>query len=294
MKNIKKNQRKKSNIINKKFSKCVICQKPLNKKGWYCSGCINKTKRVNEFLIKNYNLKYPLTRKSIAIISNIIGTDENVFDYIENNPRVVFLYFGKTKEEKENVRQEYTQTRKTMSLISLINIPKYIKYYFMDNEDKQLIELSGTEDAPIITSKCLKCSKIFVSDFKALQSSNLHYCESSLSSGEFIIKKYLEDNNIKFLTQRDTLRCINPITGYLLPYDFELEEDKVIIEVQGEQHLHYVSIFHSSEEVFKYQQYKDRIKREFAVSKGYKYLEIFYKDINNMNYKSLIDKIVMK
>lgn len=92
--------------------------------------------------------------------------------------------------------------------------------------------------------------------------------------GERLVQRYLDSLGIVYNTQRDTLECINPKTGRVLPYDFELPKEKIIIEVNGIEHYKFIKCFHKSEEEFEYQKYRDRIKREFAVANGYKFVEL--------------------
>lgn len=92
--------------------------------------------------------------------------------------------------------------------------------------------------------------------------------------GEKFVKRYLDFLGVNYCTQGDTLKCINPKTGRVLPYDFELPEEKIIIEVNGKEHYRFIKYFHGNKEGFEYQKYKDEVKREFALSKGYKYIEL--------------------
>ena len=116
------------------------------------------------------------------------------------------------------------------------------------------------------------------------------------------VKKYI--NNIYNFTllheYNCTITCINPKTKYILPYDNEIKELKLIIEVHGEQHYKIVS-WHKSkakhnntspeQELHKRKLY-DRYKRIFAKSKinNYRYLEIpYYTDDKDETWKKLID-----
>lgn len=95
-----------------------------------------------------------------------------------------------------------------------------------------------------------------------------------------------------------TLSPINPKTGCRLRYDNEIIELKLIIEVNGIQHYKIttftkLSAKHkgiSPEEEFECQKWKDKFKRDYAISHGYFYLEIpYYSDDKIETYKSLID-----
>lgn len=94
--------------------------------------------------------------------------------------------------------------------------------------------------------------------------------------------------------------CINPLTGYQLPYDRELiinNTSKLLIEVNGKQH--YEICLHTKtdakergvtpEEGFKLLQYRDGIKKNYAISNGYEFLIIPYWTEHDESYKTLID-----
>lgn len=89
----------------------------------------------------------------------------------------------------------------------------------------------------------------------------------------------------------------NPKTGCYLPFDNELVELKLIIEVHGQQHYeitgftkltagHYGT---TEQEELEYQKWKDNYKRQYALDNGYVYLEIPYWTENDESYKTLID-----
>ncbi len=90
---------------------------------------------------------------------------------------------------------------------------------------------------------------------------------------------------------------INPNTNCRLPYDNELAELKLIIEVHGKQHYEitgftYLTANHCGttvEQEFEYQQWKDRYKKDYAIEKGYHYLEIPYWTEEDESYRELID-----
>ena len=96
------------------------------------------------------------------------------------------------------------------------------------------------------------------------------------------------------------LKCINPRTGYVLPYDGELVigDKHIIIEVHGKQHyeiclltmLDAVNKGITSEQVLDYQQWKDEYKKQYAISQGYYYLAIPYWTEQDESYKTLIDE----
>lgn len=92
----------------------------------------------------------------------------------------------------------------------------------------------------------------------------------------------------------------SPINNKPLPFDNEVEDLKLIIEVHGEQHynisgwniLSSKSKRTSPTEEFENLKFRDSYKKEFALSNGYEYLEIPYWLFTDESYKHAInDKI---
>ena len=111
--------------------------------------------------------------------------------------------------------------------------------------------------------------------------------------------KYLNETYNYAILHEQNCTClpINPKTNYPLPFDNEVFELKLIIEVHGKQHyemsgFHMLSAKHNNstiEEEFAYQQWKDQYKKEYALNHGYFYLEIPYWSEENDLYIELID-----
>lgn len=274
------------------IKKCVICGKPIKKKGWYCNKCILDTQKVSDFLVNELHLKYPINKADIARLVQLYPNENNIFDYLYNHPKSIFKLFNLSSKEKEQLRVTAKKDKNKNMNIDMNHIPKYILSFFDDNECKELIDIWGDEKHPKIKCKCLKCGKFFTTNYKKLSTSNLHQCDYNLSQGEFLVKKYLEDNKIPFVTQYNTLKCVNPKTNNILPYDFEISNKKIIIEVQGKQHIEFTPHFHKTINDFYYQQYKDKIKKDFALKNGYTFLEIFYNQFNDNEYKKILNKTI--
>jgi len=135
------------------------------------------------------------------------------------------------------------------------------------------------------------------------------------NSIEFRCPKCVQERNESFLQEKVRLylntlnytilhenKCtnvpINPKTNYQLPFDNEIKELKLIIEVNGQQHYkingynHQVSTKNNTtpEQELHYQQLKDRYKRIKAIQQSYFYLEIPYWTNNeNEEWKQLIN-----
>lgn len=65
----------------------------------------------------------------------------------------------------------------------------------------------------------------------------------------------------------------NPKTGFYLPYDLYLPDEKIFVEVMGRQHYKYVEFFHREKNSFKELKYRDGVKRRYAKKNGI-YIEI--------------------
>lgn len=98
------------------------------------------------------------------------------------------------------------------------------------------------------------------------------------------------------------LKPINPKTGFVLPFDNEIKELKLIIEVMGKQHyeISQFTKFYANkhnitcEDALKEQQWRDEYKKKYVLSHGYEYLDIPYTSEKNDVYRKLIDNKINK
>lgn len=104
------------------------------------------------------------------------------------------------------------------------------------------------------------------------------YC--SESKGEHYIRQYLNSCNIKYEVQKTFVNLYGVGSAHL-SYDFYLPDYCLLIEFQGIQHENAIDFF-GGEHQFKIQQEHDKRKREYAERYGYKLLEIWYYDIENI------------
>lgn len=97
-----------------------------------------------------------------------------------------------------------------------------------------------------------------------------------------------------------SLYPINPRTNYRLPYDNEIVELKMIIEVMGIQHYEISGFtklaarhYHITlQEAFEYDQWKDEFKKQYVLDNNYYYLAIPYWTEKTEEYKNLIDEAI--
>lgn len=106
---------------------------------------------------------------------------------------------------------------------------------------------------------------------------------------EYISSKYEDIRN----ERECTFLAKNPLTGYPMPYDNEIVELGLIIEVQGMQHYRdYVRPNEMNVNGGNTRAFRDKEKREQAISHGYSYLEIpFYAEYKN-KWKEMIDSAI--
>jgi hypothetical protein len=112
------------------------------------------------------------------------------------------------------------------------------------------------------------------------------------------VRLYIESLEYLILHEHKcTIVPINPKTKLKLPFDNEIKELKLIIEVMGKQHYEngFYKKFKRKNTTPEYELHKrklyDRYKRIFAKSQGYFYLEIpYWTDDKDKTWKKLIDE----
>ncbi len=118
------------------------------------------------------------------------------------------------------------------------------------------------------------------------------------------VRLYLNELNYTILHEyKCTIIPINPKTKYKLPFDNEIKELKLIIEVHGIQHYEicgwHISLAKINNTTPGYELHKrklyDKYKKMYAISQGYYYLEIpYWTDNKNKTWKNLIDDKINK
>lgn len=117
---------------------------------------------------------------------------------------------------------------------------------------------------------------------------NCPYC--NISKGEDEIEKYLIKNNIEYIREKTFINCINPKTNKKLPFDFYISKHNMVVEYHGEQHYKKTGYFEQRAGGLEGLQYRDNIKKEFCIQNNISYIEIPYKEFENIN-KILKEKI---
>ena len=138
-----------------------------------------------------------------------------------------------------------------------------------------------------------------VSDYTANNSTECPKCvrEKRESSLENTIRCYLETLNYTLNHEYDcSILPKNPYTKFPMPFDNEIVDLKLIIEVHGIQHYE-LNGWHitqsktsgrTPQKEFEYQKWKDEYKKNYAIKHGYHYLEIPYWTIDDGTYIQII------
>ena len=139
--------------------------------------------------------------------------------------------------------------------------------------------------------KCDSCENKFNIAGNSLVRGN--WCPHCHNKTEGLFKNWFEKNYQLFdLTYQAKYKwCISPYTNKYLPFDFSIEEYKLIIEIDGRQHFQQVSNWKPPEEIFKI----DTYKIQQAINNGFTIIRIFQEDIyNNLNNWDIKLKKVIK
>ena len=112
-------------------------------------------------------------------------------------------------------------------------------------------------------------------------------CPKCRASGpEQVIINYLDSNKIEYDFQKTFEECKSIKE---LPFDFYIPNINLLIEYQGEQHYKEMR-FEGTD--LAYRQKCDKLKKDFAISKGFDFLEIPYWE--NKNIRKILDENIKK
>lgn len=100
---------------------------------------------------------------------------------------------------------------------------------------------------------------------------------NSTSIGEYQVKNWLDEHNIKYEREYKFKDCKNKKS---LPFDFYIPKYNILIEYQGQQHYNHVKFCNmTDDDSLKYFDYRirlDNIKRSYALENGYTFIDIPY------------------
>jgi very-short-patch-repair endonuclease len=273
-------------FVNKKI--CPVCGKIYGGKNKLCPSCNTIKKRLG------------LTIWVMCAIQNHVDSGKTIYSMSDEEIMRAARIIWSTKTKEECVTESKEKRAELRSAVfrkekyerESFDIPDYIRKFFEKDKTKEIICVDGYKINPRIYYTCKRCGCEICQTYEDLRSKKGHGCSANKSSGEVLVEEYLKQIGVFFKTQRDTLECINPKTKRVMPYDFELQKNKIIIEVQGKQHFEFIEHFHGTIDNFEYQQWKDEVKKEFAERVGYRVVYIDYHQLESSEYKTIIDAML--
>ena len=298
-------------------------------KKFYFKCPVNNPNHPSELKMLSNLIKQPNSRRCIACVSFGQWAVDNIPNFFEDywsdkntlNPFTVEVYSEKSiwiKCTKTDYHEDYQISihnfafgercpycaRKKVNYYDSVGYqyPSIVKLW-SDKNEKSPYEYSVSSGKYVI----LNCPihgeyKQKIRDF-VKGGAICKYCKQELgfSSLEIKVRDYIT-KKLKYncLHERDcTILPINPLTNYGLPFDNEIPELKLIIEVNGKQHYEICGFTILSakennktpEEILEYQKWKDQYKMEYAISQGYYYLVIPYWAYDKQKtYQKMIDE----
>lgn len=136
---------------------------------------------------------------------------------------------------------------------------------------------------------CEKCKCEFQSKLYNVLTG--YWCPYCKNKTEGKVATFLETAYPYYKSQVRFDWCRNVETNNIMPFDFGLENEKVLIEVGGPQHFEQIANWDSFENVRK----KDIQKIRLCVEKGYSIIHVLQKDIwtDRIDWKTLLADAIM-
>lgn len=151
-----------------------------------------------------------------------------------------------------------------------------------DKYDYSLVqEFTGSGMSNKVIIICKKHGEFLLRPQLHIKGVNCPSC--NISKGEDEIEKFFIKNNIIYIREKTFKNCINLKTNKKLPFDFYLPKYNMVVEYHGEQHYKKTGYFEKRAGGLEGLQYRDKIKKEFCLLNGISYIEISYKEFNNIN-----------
>ena len=312
--------------------------KKENRKHWICKCDCGQEKICNDTLLKKGSIlscgciKISTNKRRKLNINNFIDwCNENIYD---NNIHSIWDY-DNNKIIPENIN--CSDLEQTIHLLCPIHgkYSKKLKRFFDDYRCPNCMKFDRNNSLALCFPKVLniwsdknkfspydiskdsstkiwlKCSQNKHNDYlQYIRNTIRSDCdcpkcveERSVSKAELFVTQYLENMGYNVLHEYNcNIVAINPKTGRKMPYDNEISDLKLIIEVNGLQHYQVKSTYNiwnskvgniSPEESLRRQQYRDEIKKQFAINNGYSYMAIPYWRIYDDSFKKLIDEKIL-
>jgi len=244
-----------------------------------CGHCAQKLAHENRK--KRYNEKYErmLKRLNISVIDDTIDLYARDKVEVEDND-TKFRFFW-------NVGEKINRP--------LIFQPNGLNYKNFRYNLLKYAEINGYTCLDIITTEnnadievVCECKNHFKCKYSKFMNGQFrcNSCATEMSKYEKSFEEFLKDNNIEYVYQYRIASCKYKKP---LPFDFLISKERILVEIQGEQHYAPIRFrCHTQEEaqtIFNQQQIRDNIKVTFCEEKNIPLLIISYKEILNDEFK---------
>lgn len=245
------------------------------KKRHFCPYCANEKGHS-----RGRKIPYDIVKQDFCIAGYVLLTAEN--EYKNSLQKLRYLC---PKHGEQQITYGHLTEGKRCRLCAKEELSKKNKLDidFVNKElDKRGFIWLDRNYTGITSPLKLSCKKhpdkIFYNSYSHIVHSQIKcpFC-TSISRGEKEIYRVLEEYGVEFVYQQ-RMKDLYRYKGQYLSYDFYIPSQNLLIEYQGEYHKKITSF--NDEIHLADQQERDKMKREYAKSNGYKLLEIWYKDLN--------------
>lgn len=133
------------------------------------------------------------------------------------------------------------------------------------------------------------CGNHILALANTLRSGDVTSCGCKVNSkGEHIVKEFLDNNEYKYEMHKSFKDCLSK-KGFRLNFDFYIKDLNLLIECHGIQHYEPIDFFGGNDRYFE-QTKHDELKRNYAKTHNYNYLEIDCRKKYLKNIKRILEK----
>lgn len=226
--------------------------------------------------------KFKLLREICNQNDYILLTDESEYTKLKMDIEYICKKHGKQSQQLQVLLRggicracAYEKFAKNQSFT-----PEYVKSIINSINGNKLLNPEDYINSKTINLriKCGLCGNEFICSLYSYVKNNqtrCQVCSKKESSSEFIIRKFLESNNILFIKQKKFLDCKDK---FPLPFDFYLPDYNLCIEFDGQQH--YEPRFGNEE--FEVTKKHDEMKNQYCKEHNINLLRIPYWEGHNI------------
>lgn len=251
-----------------------------------CKNCVISRRANNRKLSQSIVFKN-IKDVGYKILSSIYINNHSPIEVEDRNGYRGFLYYNHFKNRNDDIiKFSYKYNKKYF----IYNLNNYTKIH---NIKTSVLEINLNIPSSRISIKCkCECGEIYTTTHIAFLNGvvRCNKCANSISSYEYKIKCFLEEQQVKFyhLYRFQDCRDILP-----LAFDFYLPQYNLIIEMDGEGHYypcHFNQIgYEHSIKSYQTIRKHDKIKDEYCMKHNINLLRIPYWEIKNSeDYKQKI------